>query len=73
MYMHFIFDIILHIQLLHKKMMRIFFARIFYLSPALSFSEDEEIKVLIDPEINYQKIDGFGASDAWRTQFVGNN
>ena len=26
-----------------------------------------------DPLIQYQTIDGFGASDAWRAQFVGKN
>lgn len=25
------------------------------------------------PEVMYQMIDGFGASDAWRAQFVGKN
>ena len=31
------------------------------------------IEVQLDTAITYQQIDGFGASDAWRTQFVGKN
>ena len=34
---------------------------------------DETIKITLDPTIQYQTIDGFGASDAWRCQFVGKN
>lgn len=30
-------------------------------------------KIFVDPEVEYQEIDGFGASDAWRCQFVGKN
>lgn len=30
-------------------------------------------KIFVDPSVVYQEIDGFGASDAWRCQFVGNN
>jgi O-glycosyl hydrolase len=30
-------------------------------------------QIRIDPSICYQTIDGFGASDAWRCQFVGKN
>jgi len=30
------------------------------------------IEVIINPEINFQTIDNFGASDAWSCQFVGN-
>ena len=29
------------------------------------------IEVNTDPSVQYQSIDGFGASDAWRAQFVG--
>ena len=29
--------------------------------------------IYIDPSVEYQVIDGFGASDAWRCQFVGKN
>ncbi len=31
------------------------------------------IQVTIDPSVTYQTMDGFGASDAWRCQFVGRN
>ncbi|MEL7589597.1 MAG: glycoside hydrolase [Prolixibacteraceae bacterium] len=30
-------------------------------------------EIVIDPAVEYQEIDGFGASDAWRCQFVGKN
>ncbi|SDF56779.1 glycoside hydrolase family 30 protein [Chitinophaga filiformis] len=30
------------------------------------------VHISIDPEVTYQTIDNFGASDAWSTQFVGN-
>lgn len=31
------------------------------------------LQVRIDPTVRHQTIDGFGASDAWRCQFVGQN
>jgi len=33
----------------------------------------EIIEILTNPSIHYQSMDGFGASDAWRAQFVGLN
>lgn len=30
-------------------------------------------EIVVDPAVEYQEIDGFGASDAWRCQFVGKN
>ena len=33
----------------------------------------EPLVVKVSPEVRYQVIDGFGASDAWRAQFVGKN
>ena len=33
----------------------------------------EIIEITIHPAIHHQTIDGFGASDAWRAQFVGKN
>ena len=33
----------------------------------------KNISIETNPEIEYQVIDGFGASDAWRAQFVGKN
>jgi O-glycosyl hydrolase len=32
-----------------------------------------DYSLVIDPEVTFQEIDGFGASDAWRCQFVGKN
>ena len=41
------------------------------LVPALAFAEEEKpIHITMDPAIHYQTIDDFGASDAWRCQFV---
>lgn len=34
---------------------------------------DEFLEITLNPEIKYQTIRGFGASDAWSTQFVGKN
>jgi len=31
------------------------------------------LQVTCNPEVTYQVMDGFGASDAWRAQFVGKN
>lgn len=45
-----------------------------YLFPILVYSQTgESIKVTTYPTEEYQTIDGFGASDAWRAQFVGKN
>lgn len=43
--------------------------------PQVAPAEAEEWgeKIYIDPSVEYQQIDGFGASDAWRCQFVGKN
>jgi len=44
--------------------------------PAFSSEAGEPantVLVSIDPRTTYQTIDGFGASDAWRCQFVGKN
>lgn len=34
---------------------------------------DEFLEITLKPDITYQTIHGFGASDAWSTQFVGKN
>ncbi len=40
----------------------------------LSLAQTGEIlEIKTNPSIQYQTIDGFGASDAWRAQFVGKN
>jgi len=33
----------------------------------------DTLKIKIDPQTSFQTIDGFGASDAWQCQFVGQN
>jgi len=38
----------------------------------LSFSQ-EHLTLKVNPDVRFQTIDGFGASDAWRCQFVGKN
>jgi len=41
---------------------------------ALLFGQEDRIlQVRLDTSVSYQSIDGFGASDAWRAQFVGKN
>ncbi|REE02217.1 O-glycosyl hydrolase [Marinoscillum furvescens DSM 4134] len=40
---------------------------------ALSFGVVAQKQLVIDATQEFQPIDGFGASDAWRTQFVGEN
>ncbi|HVV72775.1 MAG TPA: glycoside hydrolase, partial [Verrucomicrobiae bacterium] len=37
------------------------------------FAETPLLQVRINPHTKYQVIDGFGASDAWRCEFVGKN
>ncbi|WP_372755724.1 glycoside hydrolase [Mariniflexile sp.] len=36
-------------------------------------AQSKPLQVVIDKENSFQSIDGFGASDAWRCQFVGKN
>ncbi len=53
-----------------KKLLVILLA----LTPVLGLAqEDKTVKIALDPTIHYQTMDGFGASDAWRCQFVGEN
>ena len=33
----------------------------------------DKLTIQVDPGTTFQTIDGFGASDAWRCQFVGKN
>jgi len=47
-------------------------ALLFILSTRLGITQDREsLDVLVDPDITYQTIHSFGASDSWRVQFVG--
>lgn len=42
------------------------------LAPLLVMAgENKAVEITVDPAIRYQTMDGFGASDAWRCQFVG--
>lgn len=36
-----------------------------------SFAQRKNIQIVINPSVTYQKIEHFGASDAWACQFVG--
>lgn len=52
------------------------FKRLFWVflsvTPVWGMAQDHKaIKITIDPTTHYQTMDGFGASDAWRCQFVG--
>lgn len=45
---------------------------IVFLLPGIGFAQQgEKISITTYPDTEYQTIDGFGASDAWRAQFVG--
>lgn len=37
------------------------------------YRKGEEVTVMVDTQRTYQEIHGFGASDAWRCQFIGKN
>ena len=41
--------------------------------PSIAAQGQKPLEVKALPEVEYQTIDGFGASDAWRAQFVGKN
>ena len=45
----------------------------FFLIVSCTTTNSTSIEITIDKDATYQKIEGFGASDAWRTQFVGAN
>jgi O-glycosyl hydrolase len=46
----------------------------FLFMPVLgSLQAANTLHISVDPKICYQTVDGFGASDAWRCQFVGKN
>ncbi|WP_421894634.1 glycoside hydrolase [Marinoscillum sp.] len=46
---------------------------LFSIGVVLSFNSTAQQRLSVDPAATFQTIDGFGASDAWRTQFVGKN
>ena len=47
---------------------------VLWIFPLISFAQNPStLNVITYPEVEYQVIDGFGASDAWRAQFVGKN
>jgi len=45
---------------------------LFCCTPFISLAQ-KPIKITSNPSVEFQIIDGFGASDAWRAQFVGKN
>lgn len=47
-------------------------AFLFYICMHSAAGQTAAVHVDIDPEVTYQTIDNFGASDAWAAQFVGN-
>ena len=52
----------------------LFYIILFLLSFTLNngFAQTKKIQISIDPQIQFQTIEHFGASDAWACQFVGN-
>lgn len=47
-------------------------AFLFYICMQTAAGQTAAVHISIDPEVTYQTIDNFGASDAWSAQFVGN-
>lgn len=54
-------------------MRKIFFLFVCLLPAVTIAQKSQTIKTSTFPDVEYQSIDGFGASDAWRAQFVGKN
>ena len=46
---------------------------IYLIALTATAQKSKNIQISTYPDIEYQVIDGFGASDAWRAQFVGKN
>lgn len=46
---------------------------LFFFGPTLYAQNKAVLKLKANPEIEFQTIDGFGASDAWSAQFLGKN
>jgi len=44
-----------------------------FLLPLVLYAQQKTDRIIINPSKTYQIIHGFGASDSWRTQFVGKN
>lgn len=49
------------------------FGILLVIGPCTRLRAADTLTIRIDPGATYQTIDGFGASDAWRCQFVGKN
>jgi O-glycosyl hydrolase len=61
------------IKLRITRELKILFLLPFFTTAAGNLIFAQTLKVMTEPDITYQSIDGFGASDAWRAQFVGKN
>ncbi|PWK22368.1 O-glycosyl hydrolase [Arcicella aurantiaca] len=55
-----------------QKALRFTFPLLFFITINESFGQNKQIQISIDPQIQFQKIEHFGASDSWACQFVGN-
>lgn len=56
---------------LFKQISPFFYCLIILFGAKVALAQQKLIKVEIDPNIQYQTIEGFGASDAWSCQFAG--
>ena len=61
-------------------MLLLFLLPIFLLACGNDINDENDVEkntggelIFVDPSVSLQSIDGFGASDAWRVQFVGAN
>jgi O-glycosyl hydrolase len=55
------------------KVKRIYLFIVFILLSAQVSAQSKKLEITVNNDIEYQTMDGFGASDAWRVQFVGKN
>ncbi|WP_291862805.1 glycoside hydrolase [Marinilabilia sp.] len=63
-----------------KYVLLLFLLPIFLLACGNDINDENDVEkntggelIFVDPSVSLQSIDGFGASDAWRVQFVGAN
>ncbi|MGN7986201.1 glycoside hydrolase [Pedobacter sp. 22226] len=56
---------------LFQQISRFCYCLILLSSSKIALAQQKPVRVEIDPKIQYQTIDGFGASDAWTCQFAG--
>ena len=56
-----------------SRLRTVFFGICLVLTAQAATQAAEALRIKIDPDMSYQSIDGFGASDAWQCDIVGKN